>query len=467
MHVKIDLQTIEKLAPDQSSLKAAAGLTSGVKWSETGVSPDGQLIWGACAGSGANPYRVMADLEDLGHKCTCPSRKFPCKHVLAMLWVRAEDRVVFPSAETPDWVTEWVGRRRKTAAANPARAVVGQAKDLHEALAADPEPSEDPKAAARREAAAERRAAETRRSILDALDALEQWVGDQLRLGLSGFLDDATTRCRRIAARMVDGKAQVLAGRIDELPSRLLSLPQGDRVRGAVVELGKLVILARAYRAAPDSPELTRAIATAETREAVLENPAAVMVTSRWEVLGERVETRRDGLVSQTSWLLNLDPGGPRFAMLLDHFPASAGRRGSVFTNGEQFEAQLAFYPARAPSRALLIRREADRGDMERLPWPIADESEGSILSEISRRLLEEPWATDLPILLPAGRILMAAAGQGWWRARGQDVTMPVVGLNHGLVRATDLQQTAAVWSNAGLGLLAAHTPWGRIDCVG
>ena len=86
----IDLKAIEQLATDQSSLKAAAGLAKPAKWSGVGASHDGALVWGECAGSGANPYRVMADLRDLGNKCTCPSRKFPCKHVLGLLWMKAE-----------------------------------------------------------------------------------------------------------------------------------------------------------------------------------------------------------------------------------------------------------------------------------------------------------------------------------------------------------------------------------------
>jgi hypothetical protein len=42
--MKIDLQAIERLAPDQSSLKAAAALTKAAKWSATGTSNDGRLI---------------------------------------------------------------------------------------------------------------------------------------------------------------------------------------------------------------------------------------------------------------------------------------------------------------------------------------------------------------------------------------------------------------------------------------
>lgn len=242
----IELKAIEQLAADQSSLKAAAGLA---KWSGVGVSRDGALLWGECAGSGANPYRVTADLRDLGNKCTCPSRKFLCKHVLGLLWLNAEAIVPFAPADTPAWVSDWLGRRRSGGAPKTASPDAPAAsKDARAAQLAEPEALEDPKEVARREAAAAKRSEDTERAISDALDALEQWIGDQLRMGLSAFIDDATARCRRIAARLVDGKAAALAGRIDELPGRILALPAGDRPRGAVVELGKLVLLERAFR---------------------------------------------------------------------------------------------------------------------------------------------------------------------------------------------------------------------------
>jgi hypothetical protein len=459
--VAIDLKAVEQLANDQSSLKAAAGLAKPAKWSGVGGSADGALIWGECAGSGANPYRVMADLRDLGNKCTCPSRKFPCKHVLGLLWLNAEAIVPFAAADTPAWVSDWLGRRRGTSAAKPANtAPSGVAKDLRAARAVEPEAAEDPKDAARREAQAAKRNEETERAILDALDALEQWIGDQLRLGLAGFIDDATARCRRIAARLVDGKAAVLAGRVDELPSRLLALAAGDRPRGAIVELGKLVLLARAFRAAPRDAEIRRAVANSETRETVLADPQALRVDTQWEVLAEQVQTRRDGLVSQTTWLLNLAAAGPRFAMLLDFFPASAGRRGSVFRSGERFQGELVFYPSQQPLRALLVRRDAAEETLT-LEWPAPDE----VLSDaLTRPLLAEPWAIDIPLLLPQGRIARDDAGHAWWRSGDGTATLPVASNAEGLLCGTDLTRTAAIWSGSRLTILAAQTPWGRID---
>ena len=455
----LELKVIEQLAPDQASLKAGAGLAKPAKWSGVGMSHDAALVWGECAGSGANPYRVMADLRDLGNKCTCPSRKFPCKHVLALLWLEAEAIVPFPPADTPDWVSDWLGRRRPGASKVAAASTNTAPKDanaarLPEAAAAP----EDPKAAARREAAAAKRAEDVERAILDALDALEQWIGDQLRQGLSAFIDDVTARCRRIAARLVDGKAQALAGRVDELPSRLLALPAGDRPRGAVVELGKLVLLARGFRATPTDPEVRRAIATSETREMVLDHPQALRVQGLWEVLAELVETRRDGLVSQTVWLLHLGSDGPRFAMLLDYFPASAGKRGLGFARGERFSGELVFYPGRNPLRAFLLQREAVADQTD---WP---EPQGALAEALAAPLLAEPWALDQPLLLPAGRLASDGTDQSWWRSQDGGLVLPLSGKPDGLIRGAELSRAAALWSGARLKILAAQTPWGRID---
>lgn len=450
----VNLQTVEHLATDQASLKAAAGLAKPGKWSGLGASDDETLIWGECAGSGANPYRVMADLRDMGSKCTCPSRKFPCKHALALFWIRAEAILPFPTAETPEWVSEWLGRRRTT---NAAPKTPATDKDLNAARLTDPAPVEDARAAARREAASAKRAGDTDRAILDALEALEQWISDQLRLGLAGFVDDLTARCRRIASRLVDGKAAALAGHIDELPARLLALPSGDRLRGATVELARLLMLARAFRADRRDPELRRAIASAETRDSLMVDPAALRVTSLWDVLAEQVHTRRDGLVSQTTWLLNLGEG-PRFAMLLDFFPASAGRRGSVFTPGEQFSGEMLFYPARAPLRALLLRRDTVLA--QPMEWPV---EKGPLDDTLTTPFLTEPWAARHPVLLPAGRICFDGADAPWWRAQDDIALLPLSGEASGLIAGTTLNRAAALWSGSRLELLAAQTPWGRI----
>ena len=83
-------ERIEGLAPDQASLAAALKLVKPAGWPVLAASTGADVLWGECQGSGATPYRVVTTADGGGYKCTCPSRKFPCKHVLAVLWLRVD-----------------------------------------------------------------------------------------------------------------------------------------------------------------------------------------------------------------------------------------------------------------------------------------------------------------------------------------------------------------------------------------
>lgn len=444
---------IEAMAPDQSALTAASALLKPAKWPVRARS--GHLIWGECQGSGANPYRVVADTDEQGSKCTCPSRKFPCKHAIALMWLFVEDGATFQDADIPAWVNDWMGRRRKGTAPAPAGAS-GETKSLGTAREMIADAPHDPKADARKRAAAEKRSQDTRRSVRAATEDLDGWISDQLRTGLSGFLNEAGERCRRIAARLVDAKAGALASRVDEMPSRLLVLPSEHRVDRAVAELGKLALLTSAWRATPDDPDLRREVIGSETREEVLAEAGAPRVESLWEVLGERTLTRRDGLVSQATWLMNLAPGPQHFAVLLDFFPASAGRRSGAFVPGECFMAELAFYPAALPLRAVIAKRDESINAPD--AWPEA----GDPLADLTEQALAAPWRTELPLLLPEGRICAEAPGRTWWRSN-DGIVVPLSNVPSALAFGASIERAAGVWDGSRLSLIAARTNWGRL----
>lgn len=442
---------IEAMAPDQSALSAASALVRPAKWPVRAQS--GALVWGECQGSGANPYRVVADTEDFGSRCSCPSRKFPCKHALALMWMFVDEPGAFQPGEVPAWVNDWMGRRRKGAA--PATTSSGP-KSI--ALAqSDTAGPVDPAAEARRQASAARRTEDTHKAVRGGLEDLDRWIADQLRAGVLTFLNEPGDRCRRIAARLVDARAGALASRIDEMPSRLLALPVDERLDAAIMELGKLVLLARAWRAAPADPELRREVIGAETREDVLGNAGSPRVSATWEVLGERIETRRDGLVSQSTWLLNLTGHAQRFAVLQDFFPASAGRRSAAFVPGERFHAELVFYPARRPLRAVIATR-ADAGEAV-LPWPAA--SDDPFVDYLDCRQ-QAPWRIDVPLLLPAGRVAEEPSGRAWWRMRDGSA-LPLRTRPAPFALGARIDCAAALWDGTRLSVIAAMSNWGRI----
>ena len=97
------------LSPDDSSTKNGKKLASASKWVTLGKSD--RALWGECKGSGKNPYRTQIDLSEPAFKCSCPSRKFPCKHGLGLFLLFAEQPEQFSEDALPDWVEEWLQKR--------------------------------------------------------------------------------------------------------------------------------------------------------------------------------------------------------------------------------------------------------------------------------------------------------------------------------------------------------------------
>ena len=220
------------MAPDQSSLAAARKLLKASGWPTLAADGVG-AVWGECQGSGAAPYRVLLHEADGGYKCSCPSRKFPCKHSLALMWMRAEGTASFTQGTPPPWVAEWLARR--CGASAPATTDdPGQARPSIAALADDEAPGdEDPKAAARAEAQRERNRAGREALIVEGLAALDRWILDELERGLAGFDGRAAANCGTVARRLVDAKAGGLADRVAALPALLLGLDEALRGRVA------------------------------------------------------------------------------------------------------------------------------------------------------------------------------------------------------------------------------------------
>ena len=69
---------------------AARGLADPAKWRT--LSHDARQARGLGPGS-EGEYRVAGDLQSLRPSCTCPSRKRPCKHGLALLMLLADGKV--------------------------------------------------------------------------------------------------------------------------------------------------------------------------------------------------------------------------------------------------------------------------------------------------------------------------------------------------------------------------------------
>ena len=97
-----DRERVLALAPDAPSQRTAQSLASGRAWAATGAAAEADAVWGECRGSASAPYRAVVDLSGPAYRCSCPSRKFPCKHVLALLLLWSEGSVPDDAAGPPD-----------------------------------------------------------------------------------------------------------------------------------------------------------------------------------------------------------------------------------------------------------------------------------------------------------------------------------------------------------------------------
>ncbi|MFJ3928272.1 SWIM zinc finger family protein [Streptomyces sp. NPDC090022] len=379
--VRWTAEQVLALAPDEASRKAGGKLGSAGPWSRTGGSASGS-VWGLCKGSGSTPYRTVVDLTGPAYKCSCPSRKFPCKHALGLLLLWAAEGLG-EAAEAPDWAGEWLAERAAKAA-RPA-AASGSA-----GAPADPE-------AARRRA--ERRAAR----IGAGVSELEQRLADLVRGGLAGQEAAGYAQWEETAARMVDAQAPGLAARVRELgtiPSSGAGWP------GRMLEECALLhLLDRAWLGVAALPEPLAA--TVRARVGLPGAVAGAAVRDHWLVLAQHDSVSPDGrLTTRRIWLRGLESGRP--ALVLDFGPP--GRPPQLaLPVGLVLDAQARFRPGGAGLRAELGERFAAP-----VPFPHAPAgvSTGEALDAYGAALREDPWLDAWPVVL--GQVVPIPGEHGW-----------------------------------------------------
>ena len=452
-------EKIEQLAPDQASLGAALKLMKPASWPMLSRATDASLLWGECQGSGATPYRVIVSPDDLGYKCTCPSRKFPCKHVLAVMWMHCDQPERFEPGASPDWVRDWLSRRRTKASTAPHTSGKGDAATqkpgasmsaaLQEAVETRPA---DPKAMARADAQRQRLKEEREASVLAGLDELERWIVDQLNLGLAGFAQRAAQSAKTLATRLVDAKAPGLANRLEMLSADVFRVP--ELMRGDLVfeRLAALALICSAYRNQDRLPpalraDVRRTAGWVVKREELLADAEALRVSSDWIVAATLSEVQPDKLRRIETWLLNAAPTGtvPRVALLIDFVPVSSGPAGSPFSAGEALSGEVVFYPSAAPLRAqLATRAQASPA----VAWPMPPDNLEDALVAYEAALARKPWLERWPL---------AACGLTVERIGAHQL---VLAAEHGLALPLDRAQSQDLRPLLGIGPISALVAW-------
>jgi hypothetical protein len=98
---------VDSLAPNAAAIKNGWGLVKKNQFVLLNKSEDGTLLFGECKGSGKSNYQTSVDFiqEVPVARCTCPSRQFPCKHSLGLMYSYVNG-ATFNVADIPEDIME-------------------------------------------------------------------------------------------------------------------------------------------------------------------------------------------------------------------------------------------------------------------------------------------------------------------------------------------------------------------------
>ena len=378
---------VTALAPDKQVATAGLKLASPATWSDAGVHE--ALVWGSASGSGKKPYRVCVDLSGPAFTCSCPSRKFPCKHAIGLLHLWSRGQVA--GGEPAAFAAEWLEGRAKRAQQKAARQ---EAADR---------PNDPAKAAASAKSAAARARARERR-VTEGLADLDRWLADQLREGLANGSAQRPKQLAVFASRMVDAQAPGVAQRLTALSRLTDSSP--DWPERLVDEFGLLHLLIRAWTRREQLPDDLRAtvrshVGIAVRAEDVLASPG---VSDTWVVVAGRdsVEGR---LAERRLWLYGTTTR--RWALILVFAPVSGGFSTTVVP-GTRFDAVAHFYPGRGRLRVALSDEQPSQPVTDWVPEPSGT---ASAREAWRRAVAADPWVEAVPVLV-SGRFRLLGNGE-------------------------------------------------------
>lgn len=173
-------QFILMQAPNPAAAENGRKLSKKGSFTNRCRTEDSTLYWAACAGSGKNPYRTSIDFSssDSGPicRCSCPSRQFPCKHALGLMFEMAAEKE-FVVADIPADLAE----KRAKQAARAAKKEAG-----------DPQPAKPKKT----NTAAQKKKLQQQ---LEGLAQAERMVTDLLSSGVSTLSGSSAQSFEKLA----------------------------------------------------------------------------------------------------------------------------------------------------------------------------------------------------------------------------------------------------------------------------
>jgi hypothetical protein len=397
---------VTQLAPDASSLKSGKDLANERKWLNFQLNQ--RVLWGEVQGSGKDPYRTQVDLNAIAFKCSCPSRKFPCKHGLGVLFLYAQKPNSFKTdVSEPAWVSEWMDKRSEKAT---------QKAEKQEEEANDPEKQE--------KKAKDKEKRETNRydKVAAGVAELDLWLRDLIRTGLISLPEKSNAFFEKTAARMVDSQAGGLANLVKEFNE--INFYEGTSWHSKALEqAARIFLLIEAFKNLDKLPpkiqeDVRSMIGWSHSQKELLEDAKAESMKDEWLVIGRKTTLEED-LTVQRNWLYGCQ--SKRFAFVLN-FAYRNTPISTLLVPGTITKAELVFYPSNMPFRAVVKQQASNTDVINHQLFPLENwqQSNDALVDKIS----QFTWADDVPQLVENLRVFKHQAA--WFLRDSEGLFLPI-----------------------------------------
>ncbi|MCE3229879.1 MAG: zinc finger domain protein [Bacteroidetes bacterium] len=368
------------LAPDDSSKKSGKDLANPSKWANTGVNE--KALWGECQGSGKNPYRTQVDLSNIAFKCSCPSRKFPCKHGLGVLLLYARQKNLFSNGESPDWVKDWIDKREEK-------------KEKQQEKADKPVDLE----------AQAKRVQQRLKKVNGGIDELQLVLKDIVRNGILNMPEKGPALFTNLTKRMVDSQASGLAVMTREV-AEMNYFSDGWQTT-FMDHLSRIHLVVSAFRkmeVLPDelAEEIKSQLGFTQSTDELKQQEG---LNDQWLVLGKHTE-QQEQLFVQRNWLLGTN--SKKYALVLQFYVRTQPPELNL-TPGTLIEAELSFYKSICPVRAIVknLGKTSAPSDIKGF------ENWVQLLQFEKEQYSKSPFVTSMPFVI--NDVKFAGDGKRWF----------------------------------------------------
>ncbi|MEA5596184.1 SWIM zinc finger family protein [Rivularia sp. UHCC 0363] len=365
-------EKILALAPDASSAKNGKALATSCKWSSLGYNDT--AVWGECQGSGKNPYLTQIDLTEPAFKCSCPSRKFPCKHGIGLFLLLVSEKELFTQSAPQQWVYDWLEARSHKQTKKEKEKVNIEKNAVNKEI--------NPNAL---------RAVKRLNKVTAGMQDLEVWLRDLVSNGLAAAQEQPLSFWDDAAARLVDAQAPGVARLVREMGS--ISHSGVGWQERLLSQLGRVYLLIQAFKhldnlTTPVQADIRTQIGFSQSQQELSTQPG---INDSWLILGQSL-TEEDRLKTQRIWLCGKQT--QQKALILN-FAHGSQPLDTSLVPGSCIDGELVFFESAYPLRAIVKTRQDAVTQMDGMP---GYSNISNMMQEYSQALASNPWIEKFPI---------------------------------------------------------------------